>query len=87
MNTVEVVVFADVDAAFFTPGTLPAPPSCAGNNTLPDLKVDHFRASRHNDPYHLVSEDDGTRVTADSMRSVERNHRRRLVLAGVCPAQ
>src|SRR5437764_10074482 len=87
MNTVEVVVFADVDAAFFAPGALPAPPSCTGNNALADLWVGYFRTSRHNDPYHLVSEDNGTRVTADPVRFVKRNHRRRLVLAGVCPAE
>src|SRR5436305_9730715 len=78
MNAVEVVVLADIDAPFFAPGTLSAPPSRAGNDTLPDLKLGHFRPSRHHDPDHLVSENDGTRVTADAVRSVEGNHRRRL---------
>src|ERR1051326_2112085 len=87
VNTVEVVVFADVDAALLTPGADPAPPSSAGNHPLSNLKVGSPGSSRHHDPHHFVSKNDGARVTAAPVGAFEWNHSGRLVLAGVCPTQ
>src|SRR5215472_17102339 len=87
VNTVEVVVLADVDPALLTPAARPAPPSSAGNNTLANLKVGHPRSSRHNDPHHFVSKNDRASITAAPVWALEWNHRSRLVLAGVCPTQ
>src|SRR6266567_3256038 len=50
VNTVEVVVLADVDPPLLTPGAPPAPPSSAGNHPLSNLQVGHPSSSRHYDP-------------------------------------
>src|ERR1051326_6236775 len=87
VNTVEVVVFADIDPTLLTPGALTTPPASARNHALSQLKVSHASPSRYYDPYHLMPKNNGTGMTAASVRAGEGDHCSRPVLAGVCATQ